>query len=213
MPEPKLTFSIGKLDTSGAGLSSTGCILPWDPNPFMRHDELFPVWDYDLHADPRRQTGWTGYEIAINIFIPGDSGSGDSTESALSYIICLNLLAQLPEEGRREAIGLLSAMCNKYQAEIKPAPTIEQTFYCHLVNWLHDIASSSDPNVIFSHPSYRAIVGMGPSAIPFLRRELDKHSLPLSCAYDEIAGQAPNSTELVASQHGFLGTIRKVLRW
>jgi hypothetical protein len=112
------------------------------------------------------------------------------------YVLCIAFLANLPEEGLREAAAILESLWTKYHSDANRVSAVEDEFYRHTTDWLQGIGSSSDPNVIFTHPSYRAIVDMGPDAIPLIDRELAKRSLPLSYAYSEISGTSRSSSEI-----------------
>jgi hypothetical protein len=207
MPTTTSVSSTGSRDTFGDGPSRTSYMKQWDPNPSQEIDALFPDWEF--RADPRKQTGWMGYEINVQILGPPD----DSLELTASYVMSSTILAHLSPAARFEAVRLLMELWNRDQAPIGDNLDPEQTFYGHLGNWLKGIGPSSDPNVIFSHPSFKAIVGMGSGAIPFLDREMAARDFPLSSAVQEITGAQSSPEAVVGKKHGILRRMRKAFGW
>ena len=65
----------------------------------------------------------------------------------------------------------LSALHSSY---LDSKSDMASRFYSLSTTWRTEIESASTANDMFLHPAYQQIIGMGPSAIPFLLRELSE---------------------------------------
>lgn len=66
----------------------------------------------------------------------------------------------------------------------------------HAAKWKWDTAASSSLVDIAAHPSYLRIIGLGPSVIPLVLRDLKATGDPWFCALRALTGQNP-----VAEKH------------
>ena len=57
--------------------------------------------------------------------------------------------------------------------------------------WKRETAHLSSPTMIGEHRAYREVVGMGPAAIPFILRDLQKAPAMWFMALRELTGESP----------------------
>jgi len=86
---------------------------------------------------------------------------------------------------------MLSALMSQENAG--DASLTEEQFRDTVAEWLREVGPTSSLKQIISYPAYRRIVQMGPEAVPFLLRELEREPSLLFCALQEITGENPVS--------------------
>ena len=73
-----------------------------------------------------------------------------------------------------------------------PTETLEQRVQRLLATWREAVAVISSSTVRSSHPAYRELIALGPAALPYLFRDLERtHDGHLSRALAEITGVRP----------------------
>ncbi len=75
-----------------------------------------------------------------------------------------------------------------------PVETMEQQVQHLLAIWRKETAVISSTTELVAHPAYRKVIALGPSALPFLFRDLEQtHDGHLSGALAAITGAQPVS--------------------
>ena len=74
-------------------------------------------------------------------------------------------------------------------------PTLETQFHSLADEWKRDCALLSSTSAMVAHPAYKAIIKLGPPAVPLLLRDLEQSSAHWFEALSAITGQDPVSRE------------------
>ena len=76
--------------------------------------------------------------------------------------------------------------------------SLKATVESLVAEWEADVAALSSTTARAQHPSYRAIVGMGPDVVPLLLRELEAATEPLVCSAQVSNGADQSLLPIVA---------------
>lgn len=89
-------------------------------------------------------------------------------------------------------------------------PLTQDRFNTLAMEWLCGMGYGSNPAALTSHPSYKAIVGYGSDAIPFILAQLKRAPSLLSWTLFDITGDNP----VKPSEHGNVVKITRAwLKW
>ena len=78
---------------------------------------------------------------------------------------------------------------------IGPKENLESEFKAQADQWRRDTLHTSSVTKMIMHPSYLRIIGMGPTVLPLLFKELEERPDHWLAALNAITGQDPAPTE------------------
>ena len=96
------------------------------------------------------------------------------------------------------------------QSQPSPGSDLERTFRKLVTEWHSEVAALSSTTARIEHPSYRAIVALGPAVVPLLLRELEQHPNHWFAALKALTGADP----VAPSDRGRIGPMSDAwIKW
>jgi hypothetical protein len=117
-------------------------------------------------------------------------------------MIVVNIISEQPFQmaliHRDEVVQQISPTASDPALRYLPAK-IDQKFAALAREWKTDSQFTSSPNQIFLLPSYQKIIALGPHAIPFILRDLDREPNHWFWALAALTGENPVRAEHAAN--------------
>ena len=96
------------------------------------------------------------------------------------------------------------------QSQASPGADLERTFRELVTEWHAEVAALSSTTARVRHPSYRAIVALGPAVVPLLLRELEQRPNHWFTALEALTGADP----VAPSDRGRIGPMTDAwIKW
>jgi hypothetical protein len=145
-------------------------------------------------ANAENTLTWATCALSLALVAPAGSSPLDSpyklTRAEQAGAFALPAYRSCPSTGGLQP--MLSTLMSR--ENVGDAGLTEEQFRDTVAEWLRQVGPTSSLKQIISYPAYRRIVQMGPDAVPFLLRELEREPSLLFCALQEITGENPVPT-------------------
>jgi hypothetical protein len=103
-----------------------------------------------------------------------------------------------------------TAAASAEESQPPPGADHERTFRKLATEWHAEVAALSSTTARVEHPSYRAIVALGPAVVPLLLRELEQHPNRWFAALKTLTGADP----VAPSDRGRIGPMTDAwIKW
>ena len=100
------------------------------------------------------------------------------------------VMAIEPRRKTRRSIGWADPS-RQVRSPLAKEPDLERRFRELVAQWQADVAPLSSTTARVQHPAYRAIIALGPAAIPLLLRELEQRPNHWFAALKSLTGADP----------------------